>query len=215
LCEYFPEERNLSVAAISRTIDERPAVTHPRRVGRAVDATVDVVMDSVVLAFASWTVLYHVGLIFDLRTDPLLAVWVLSLPMVLWLLMGTRGVRPNRDGSGGALPVRTLFVPAVGLAVAAALLTAFGNAWQWWLGWALAAVSAALGLMAVPHQRHRRLLPADPGDHTARVPGPAGRRLGLRAQRPAARTRDVPGRGIPADHGHDRWLVSSLAAPVS
>jgi hypothetical protein len=128
-------------------------------------------MDGVVLAFASWTVLYHVGLIFDLRTDPLLAVWVLSLPMVIWLLMRTRGVRPNRDGSGGALPVRTLLVPAVGLAVAAALLTAFGNSWQWWLGWALAAASAALGLTAV-------LRPAARRDVSGSAVVPAGHPIG-------------------------------------
>jgi hypothetical protein len=142
-----PKEHDLSVAAIDREVDGQPAPSRPQRVGRTVDSTIDVVVDGIVLAFASWTILYHVGLIFGIHTNPLLAVWALSLPLVPWLLIRTRDVPPKRDG-GGSVPMRTLLVPAVGLALVSAVLIAFGHSWRWWLGWTLAAAAALIGLVA-------------------------------------------------------------------
>jgi hypothetical protein len=150
----------LSVTTITRATDDRPAASQPRPVGRVVDSVVDTAVDGVVLAFASWTVLYHVGLIFGLRTNPLLLVWALSLALVPCVLMRTRGLRPRRDADGPRA-VRALLFPAVALAAISGLLIAFGGAGGWPFGWALAAVAAVLGLLAVLRPAAVRAVPGD------------------------------------------------------
>jgi hypothetical protein len=163
LCEYSAEERNLSVAAISRTIDDRPAVTHPRRVGSAVDSTVDVVMDGVVLAFASWTVLYHVGLIFGIPTNPLLVACIACGGAVVWFL----SLHPNRSAAAVADRRRgqrryllALGTVAVVLAVGSGIILGLGGVGLWWAGWTLAVGAAVLGVVGVVGPYHPTAAPA-------------------------------------------------------
>src|SRR5581483_11404070 len=74
----------------------------PARASDLVARVMDTVSDLAVFGFASWTVLYHLGLIFDLHTDPLLLVWVLTLPLLLWWLVRSRDDAPADRVTGAA-----------------------------------------------------------------------------------------------------------------
>jgi hypothetical protein len=141
----------VTVGVLSRHAAVSPETPRRHRAVALLSGVLDAVSDFAVLAFACWTVLYHVALIFHVRTNPVLLVWALSLPVLVLILR-----RPVTDpaswtfgATANVLP-RRLCLPALVLSVVSAFCVAFGGTSPvWWLGWALAVGAALLGLLAV------------------------------------------------------------------
>jgi hypothetical protein len=142
--------------AILREPSARQPRPHMTRLVTGISRGMDSLGDFAVLGFAAWTVLYHVGLIFDLPTDALLIAWFASLAGVLWYTL-----RPSRDrtaasadGSGVSFTLSMpLMIVAVGLAMASGIVLAFGGSGLWWTGWALAVAAAAVGVVSAVRTR--------------------------------------------------------------
>jgi hypothetical protein len=158
------------VDVVRRDPSEEP---QPRRPLSPLVAGLSRVMDGLcdfaVLGFAAWTLIYHVGLIFDTPTDLLLIGWVACLACILWYLIRRTNGSPAEstdgllDGFGVSAP---LVVLAVTLALGSGIVLAFGGSRLWWTGWALAAVAALVGVMSVIRSRgtttapHANAIPA-------------------------------------------------------
>jgi hypothetical protein len=138
----------------------------PARLLASVSRGMDGLGDFAVLGFAGWTLLYHVGLIFDVPTDPLLIAWIATLAGSAWYLLGHS--RARRTTAAERLAGRSfspiLIVVAVGLAIGSGIVLGFAGSGRWWTGWALAASAATLGIVAVIG---RRAPAATPGGSAA------------------------------------------------
>jgi Family of unknown function (DUF6077) len=161
----------VSVGVLSRpTAGPSDAPRPASRLIGVVSRTLDSLSDVTVLAFASWTVLYHIGLIFHVPTNPLLIVWMLSIPgLALWLtrLTGRRAV-PAAGEEATSGPSWGFGLPAIFCAAVSAGCVAFGGrSAVWWLGWVLAAVAAILGMLATAD--HRLMSAAAPRDAPSAV----------------------------------------------
>lgn len=135
--------------------------------GAWLSRALDTISDLAVGCFAVWTVLYHVGLIFGVHTDPLLLVWVISVPGVLYLLVRTSGdsgesVAEHLHGARHRGRPRGIVPLAVVLALASAAMVFSAKEALWWPGWTCAGAAVALGLAGAV--RASRSATAVPGD---------------------------------------------------
>ncbi|HEV7193330.1 MAG TPA: DUF6077 domain-containing protein [Jatrophihabitantaceae bacterium] len=155
---------------MSTSISDRPAPaaappgwTHGAAL---VTRALDYLIDAVVVAFADWTVLYHLGLLAKLHTDVLLLLWVVTTAVALWTLGRIRGgadekpVSPsepvaadNSVRSSVLSALGNVSVPLVGasvlLAAVSAGLVMSGTNSLWWPGWLAGAASVVVALLAV------------------------------------------------------------------
>jgi hypothetical protein len=144
---------------VAEAIRREPSAPQPQphmsRLVTGVSRGMDALCDLAVLGFAAWTVLYHVGLIFDVPTDALLIAWLASLAGVVWYLLRRSRGRPavSADGSRASFTSIPLVLLAVGLAVASGIVLAFGGTGLWWTGWALAAAAATVGVVSAVRTR--------------------------------------------------------------
>jgi hypothetical protein len=161
----------LTTAVQTEPVRTVPAL--PAKVTAGISVGLDLVADLALLGFASWTVIYHVGLIFDIRTDPLLVVWVASLIGAAWYL----GRRPERGRvrpapvAASAPPERRVLAVSVVLAAASALLIFLGPKAMWWPGWLLALASVVAAFLAT-RERRRRAGDEAAGDEATGEPEP-------------------------------------------
>jgi hypothetical protein len=113
--------------------------------GRSAAAS-DLALDLVVIAFATWTVVFHVCVALRIGATPAVAAWVIAAAACGWLAVGSRArsspVEPAASRGGVVAPA------AAGIAaVVAALLFAFGSL-PWIVVWAAWTVAAACAVAA-------------------------------------------------------------------
>jgi hypothetical protein len=136
------------------------ASAHPPRQGRPARLA-DGLLDLCVVAFAAWTVIYHLCAVLGVGATWATAAWVLVLGPAAWLALRVqkrdaeapdRGIAPAlavATGSSGQRPARRSLRPLLAVnvlcGVAAALLFAFTSA-PWVLMWLLWVVAAAAAL---------------------------------------------------------------------
>ncbi|MFB4311395.1 DUF6077 domain-containing protein [Actinomadura sp. GTD37] len=108
---------------------------------------VDGVTDGIVVSFAAWTVIYHLGLLIRPPTSVLLAMWLLSACALAALCAARRGWWTGPPPPG---PPRTRTAPRALAAVAIVAGVAAGacaglhdSGVPWWCAWAPGIVSAA------------------------------------------------------------------------
>ncbi|MFC0509154.1 DUF6077 domain-containing protein [Micromonospora costi] len=126
-----------------------------RLVNAAVSAAPVFLTDAAVVAFALWTLLYHLNLALDLRPSVVFAAWLVTLviaAVVAWRLGRRRGAGPAPDdaeaaeaapstAAGWPALLRRFALP-VGAAVGAALFASFGtDTLTWWLAIPLGVVA--------------------------------------------------------------------------
>ncbi|WP_026406210.1 DUF6077 domain-containing protein [Actinomadura rifamycini] len=155
------------------------------RVTRAVDGLVD----AAVLAFAAWTVVYHVCLALQPPTWAMLACWatVSAAGTAVWFRLPAG--RPLWDDRVAAAAVhRVLAGVAVAAAVAAGTSAGLhGEGVPWWCTWAAGAVSVAATAAALLRRPAERAGGAD-GDGGGRPRGDGARgEAGDRGDEEAAR----------------------------
>ncbi|HET7310563.1 MAG TPA: DUF6077 domain-containing protein [Mycobacteriales bacterium] len=169
---------------MTATSSERPAPTAERAPGRTpLVRAVIAAVDGGVVAFAWFTVLAHVWDIANLRVDPLLLVWVLTLPLPLFLVhrlapgpVADGDERPGwlRRLSTRPRPSRRAVLAFALLVAVAALLLAVPHRVVWRLGWAVALVGLVVGLLALLLSRRSADDDGSAPEHEI-VTGPSGR----------------------------------------
>ncbi|SCF28395.1 hypothetical protein GA0074695_5147 [Micromonospora viridifaciens] len=151
---------------------QRPRSTSTR-LRSLLAATPVLLTDAGVVAFALWTLLYHLNLVLDLRPSVVFAAWVGALvvaAVAAWRLRRHSTDRPADGGGGEGQPeapagwgglLRRYGVP-VGAALVAALCAALGGGpAAWW-------VAILLGLVAVVSAWPAIRLPGGTATRTAR-----------------------------------------------
>ncbi|MFA1550388.1 DUF6077 domain-containing protein [Actinomadura chokoriensis] len=139
---------------------------------------VDGVTDGIVLSFAVWTVLYHLGLLIRPHTSVLLAVWLLGCGALAALYAARRGwwatPSPDRPGPGNRPIPRVPAAVAIVAGIAAGTCAGLHESGvPWWCAWAPGIVSAAAAA-AVLRRRTGAPEPAAGDGHAAQAPD-AGR----------------------------------------
>ena len=126
----------------------------------AVARRCDELLDFLLLAFAAWTVVYHVCLVLHVSVAVASAVHIAALAPCAWLAFRRCRMEARDDamlGRGLACGRRLLVLRAGHLlaAICAAALFAFGyTAWRWvWLLWVLAAGTALVVTVVAPADR--------------------------------------------------------------
>lgn len=122
---------------------------------------IDAALDGVVVAFAVWTVTFHLALVVGLRRDVTAGLWVAVLIALAALAPRRQEPRSGAVATTDEQPVtiaRSFAVPlalaahAIGIAVGAVVLD---GGW-WWLVWSVVAVISATATFLVLRARRRR-----------------------------------------------------------
>lgn len=156
----------------------QPAAARLERASRSVARVSDGLLDFAVLAFAAWTVAYHVALV--LRLD---AVWAAAAGLVAlvpstWLALRLAADEPTapteeEEATGSRAPSQTaVLVVLVAAAAAGAALFAFTSA-PWAVVWALWVAAALAALIATSRGGVRRPFSTPSTAREAKGAGPA------------------------------------------
>lgn len=136
----------MTLAAGERAVP-RPDPISGHRLSGPLDAVLDRISDLGIISFAIWTVLYHLGLIFGIATNPLLVIWLIASAGSAWFVARRGG--PD-GGIGGPLILLNTPVVVVGvLATVSAFMVGSATHSLWWLSWVVGLVVVLLGLRQV------------------------------------------------------------------
>ncbi|WP_147449488.1 DUF6077 domain-containing protein [Actinomadura pelletieri] len=135
---------------------DRTAATGERTTPTRVTRLVDAFTDQVVLLFATWTVVFHLGLLFHPSTSVLLLVWLVGAVAIALVYAARRGWwaglvwrKPSDAAVPGAVP-RALVVVAVGAGVVAGTCAGLHpSGVPWWCAWVPGIVSVAASAAAL------------------------------------------------------------------
>jgi Family of unknown function (DUF6077) len=125
------------------------------RLRRGVPRFCDGLLDFVVLAFAAWTIVYHLCLVLRIGAAWAAAAWAITLVPCAWLVLDREGT--ERSTRGGTRPAElsqrrtALALAQVATAILAGSLLAFTDA-PWRLLW-VPTVAAAAGAAALTFRR--------------------------------------------------------------
>ncbi|RFS82454.1 hypothetical protein D0T12_27025 [Actinomadura spongiicola] len=139
---------------------DRTAATGERTTRTRATRLVDAFTDQVVLLFAAWTVVFHLGLLFHPSTSGLLLMWLVGAVAIALLYAARRGWWAGpvwREPSGatvsGAAP-RAPVVVAVGAGVVAGTCAGLHpSGVPWWCAWVSGIVSVAASTAALLSRR--------------------------------------------------------------
>ncbi|MGB2569170.1 DUF6077 domain-containing protein [Micromonospora citrea] len=131
----------------------------PARLRSLLAATPVLVTDAGVVAFALWTLLYHLNLVLDLRPSVVFAAWVgtsvIAAVAAWWLAVRRPGAQPHTDTDTGPAgrsgesttagwgPLLRRYAVPVGAGLGGVILAAYGSGTLRW------AAAIALGLVAI------------------------------------------------------------------
>ncbi len=140
----------------------------PERLSRGVERASDGLLDFLVVAFAAWTVVYHVSLLLGVGALWAAAVWVVALAPSAWLAVRkdaspAEGPRPDEPRPGSRRWFKVALPVNVVTAGTGAVLFAFDLA-PWWAVWAVWVVAAGTTVVAASvrpaRERAEERLPA-------------------------------------------------------